>query len=339
MNTSSHPGGYNPELMHETLRAVTVLDQAGSPVKPTQLYRDPVLSERYEADVWLVDEIYQTTGSYKVRGATNFMLQQVNAGQEAVITSDGNASKGAAEAARRFGIDLTVFMRRNVPTQKLVGTQRAGGDKVQIKLHGTTYDEARQAADAYTAERPNETVTVEAFDHPLVVAGQGTLGVEITDHLPHIDMLVGPVGGGGLMGGCGNAVRFKNPQARIVGVEPAGAESMAHGMALGRNESLRGALDTFVDGAAVSQVGAYTLSIAQQLGMEMISVDNETLRVATTSLWEAGIPAELAASLGYAGIPQCGDIRGKTVAVIISGGNLSRERYEEQIRIPEVALS
>ncbi|MEA2932240.1 MAG: threonine dehydratase, partial [Actinomycetota bacterium] len=227
-----------------------------SVVRRTPLERNERLGERIGAEVWLKREDLQVVRSYKLRGAYNFISQltaeEKSRGVE--CASAGNHAQGVAFSCRHLGVPGRIVVPRTTPRQKRERITAIGGDLVTLVVTGDTYDDANLAAveDALASGR----VLVPPFDHPLTIAGQGTVAVEIVRQLGFApDVLVVPVGGGGLLAGAATWMRERHPGTRIVGIEPAGAACMAAAVAAGEPVVLEN-LDSFVDGAAVRRAGS-----------------------------------------------------------------------------------
>ena len=175
-----------------------------------------------------------------------------------------------AYSAARLGVKGVIFMPAPTPKQKIRATQRWGGDAVEVRLTGDTFDAAAEAARAHVAQTGG--TYVPPFDDPAVIEGQGTVGVEIMSALPDVETVILPVGGGGLAAGVGSFVRFLRPDVTIIGVEPEGAPSMTAALAAGRPVALE-AIERFVDGAAVKRVGDLTYALCAEVlngGMTLV---------------------------------------------------------------------
>jgi threonine dehydratase len=247
-----------------------------------------------------------------------------------VCASAGNHGQGVAYACRRLGIRGRVHVPSTTPRQKRERIIALGGDAVELVVGGDTYDEAAAAA-AEHATRTGATV-VPAFDDPRTIAGQGTVGAEIVAQLDHApDVVVVPVGGGGLLAGVGGFLAARHPQVRIVGVEPAGAASMTAALAAGGPVALP-ELDTFVDGAAVRRVGDVSFPLVRDCGAELVTVAEGRVCTEMLDLYQVdGIIAEPAGALAAAALDQLDLPAGSTVVCLLSGGNNDVSRYAEVI--------
>ncbi len=317
-------------------------------LRRTPLQRSERLSELAGVPVWLKREDLQSVRSYKLRGAHLFLDSLDHAAREAgvVAASAGNHAQGVAQACRALGIRGRIYVPGTTPRQKRERITAIGGDLVELVLIGDTFDDAAEAA-ADDAERTGAT-QVPPFDHPLIMAGQGTVALEAaeqlrSEHGREMGTMVLPVGGGGLLGGCGAWLRERSPSTRIVGVEPAGAVSMAAALRAGRPVTLH-ELDRFVDGAAVRRVGAGPLRMVQAIDPKLISVEEGAVCTEMLALYQVeGIIAEPAGALtatavangaiehlGRAG-HEASDPEEATgdVVVVVSGGNNDVSRYNE----------
>ncbi|MCW2717371.1 threonine ammonia-lyase IlvA [Pseudonocardia sp.] len=297
----------------------------------TPLQLNDRLSAATGANVWLKREDLQVGRSYKLRGAYNLLsgLDAADRAAGAVCASAGNHGQGMAYACRELGIRGRVHVPATTPRQKRERILALGGGAVELVVAGDTYDEAAAAA-AEHAARTGATV-VPAFDDERTIAGQGTIGVEILDQLGRTpDVVMLPVGGGGLLAGVGSWLADRYPDVRIVGVEPAGAAGMAAAFAAGGPVALP-ELDTFVDGAAVRRVGDTTYPLVRDCGAELVTVDEGRVCTEMLDLYQTdGIIAEPAGALATAALDGAVAIRpGETVVCLLSGGNNDVSRYAE----------
>ncbi|ALE78961.1 threonine ammonia-lyase IlvA [Pseudonocardia alni] len=299
-------------------------------IGPTPLQLNPRLSDALGGEVWVKREDLQPVRSYKIRGAYNLIAQLPEADRLAgvVCASAGNHAQGVAFACQRLGVTGRVYLPGTTPRQKRDRVARLGRDAVEVRVVGNTYDEAAAAARA-DAESTGAT-QVPAFDDPRTVAGQGTIAREILSQLADPpDVLVVPVGGGGLLAGAVTYLREHAPSTRIVGVEPAGAASMAAAVAAGEPVDL-GALDPFVDGAAVRKVGAATFDVVRDAGVELLAVPEGRICVEMLALYQSdGIIAEPAGALSPAALDRLDIPRDATTVCLLSGGNNDVSRYAD----------
>ncbi|SFD02144.1 L-threonine ammonia-lyase [Nocardioides terrae] len=306
----------------------------------TPLERSERLSERYAAEVLLKREDLQLGRSYKVRGAYHLMssLSPEELGRGVVCASAGNHAQGVAISAARLGAQAHIVVPTNTPRQKRERILALGGDHVTLELTGRTYDEASAAAHAH-ADGSGATY-VHPFDDPRTIAGQGTVGFELTEQVARaepagspLDLLVVPVGGGGLLAGVATWVRHTWPATRIVGAEPVGAASMSAAIADGGPVRLDD-LDTFVDGASVGLAGGATYPVIRDLVDEVIAVEVGAICTEMLELYQVdGIIAEPAGALATAALAQlaaAGQVSaGDRIGAIVSGGNNDVSRYAE----------
>ena len=300
----------------------------------TPLQRNARLSEATGADVWVKREDLQVGRSYKIRGAYNTISQLDPARQAAgvVCASAGNHGQGVAYACRALGVRGSVVVPGTTPRQKRDRIAALGGETVDLVVTGDTYDEAAAAALAHA--RDTGATLVPAFDAVPTVVGQGTVALELLEQLPAPpDVVVLPVGGGGLLAGCATWLRQHSPGTRVVGVEPAGAAGMAAALAAGEPVELP-QLDTFVDGAAVRRVGEVTFPLVRDSGAELVAVPEGQICTEMLDLYQVdGVIAEPAGALATAALT--GGLvpvePGETVVCLLSGGNNDVSRYGEVV--------
>ncbi len=291
------------------------------------------LSETTGAQVWLKREDLQVGRSYKLRGAFN-LLAQLGAAERAagaVCASAGNHGQGVAYACASLGLRGRVHVPRTTPRQKRERIAALGGHSVELVVDGDTYDDAAALAAEYAA-RTGATL-VPAFDDRRTIAGQGTIGLEILDELgAPPDVVVVPVGGGGLLAGVATLLRERRPDVRVVGVEPKGAASMTVALREGVPVLLPD-LDSFVDGAAVRRVGDVSLPLVRASGAELRTVDEGRVCTEMLDLYQVdGIIAEPAGALASAALGEEVDVPpGSTVVCLLSGGNNDVSRYAEVV--------
>lgn len=234
------------------------------------------------ADVHLKLETFQRTGSFKIRGATNRIetLSEAERSAGVVTASAGNHAQGVALAATKFGVDSKIVMPENAPISKVTATRNYGGTVV---LHGDDYSEAQ--ALAHEIEREEGRTYVHAFDDEQVMAGQGTIGLEILEDLPEVETVVVPIGGGGLISGIATAVKEQKPEVRIVGVQAEGASSVAESLRKGERYA-RDSVDTIADGIATRSVGEKTFEVIEERVDEVVTVSDPEIAFALVYLLE-----------------------------------------------------
>ena len=297
----------------------------------TPLERNDRLSELAGAEVWLKREDLQPVRSYKIRGAYNFIasLPPSERANGVVCASAGNHGQGVAFTCRRLGVPCRVVLPRTTPRQKRQRIQALGGPEATIVVQGHTYDEAHEAAVALAAGEG--AVLVPPFDDPRVIAGQGTVALEIGEQLGRPpDVVLVPVGGGGLLAGTAVVAAAGLPRSRVVGVEPAGAASMRAALDAGRPVSLP-VIDGFVDGAAVRRVGVHSFEVVCALVDDVVAVAEGAVCSTMLELYQRdGIIAEPAGALAVAALGDgFGVPAGATVVCVVSGGNNDVSRYGE----------
>ena len=289
------------------------------------------LSARTGAQVWLKREDLQVVRSYKLRGAYNLMAQLDESKRAAgvVCASAGNHGQGLAFACHALGLQGRGYLPRTTPLPKRDRISQLGGGSVEILVVGDTYDEAAAAA-ADDSRRTGATL-VPAFDHASTIAGQGTVILEAFEQLGRVpDVVVVPVGGGGLIAGALAWLSERHPGVRVVGVEPAGAACMAAAVTAGAPLDLA-AIDTFVDGAAVRRAGDLTYPIVRDGRPELVALDEGRVCVEMLELYQSdGVIAEPAGALASAALGNVVEITpGSTVLAVLSGGNNDLSRYAE----------
>lgn len=294
-------------------------------IQRTLTLSSQTISARVGATVFLKAENLQKTGSFKVRGATNAVRRlPPEARTRGIVTiSAGNHAQAVAYAAAAEGIRCTVVMPAGAVQSKVAATRAFGADVV---LHGTPREAFQRFEEL---QRSQGLIPVHPFDDPDVIAGQGTVGLEIAEDIPDASLVVVPIGGGGLIGGVATALRGLGVQARIVGVEPTGSTAMTSALAAGRPVTLD-RLDSIADGLGAPSVSARTLAIAQRLVDEVVLVTDAEIVEAMRFLLERGKllvepagAAGLAAVLGGHARPQ-----GGSVVVVLSGGNVDLDRLK-----------
>ncbi len=300
-------------------------------MEPTPLQRNVYLSDRYQADIWLKREDLAPVRSFKLRGALNAMRKAVAAGERRfVCASAGNHAQGMAYACRHFGVEGVIFMPVTTPQQKIGKTRQFGGSNAEIRLVGDYFDTCLAAAKEFCREEGARFLS--PFDDPDVIEGQGTCAVEILDQLPEgvlPDIVVVPVGGGGLAGGMVPVLAAGAPDASVRLVEPAGAPSLHRALESGGPVTLP-KMDNFVDGAAVGRTGDLNFALLKDRRPDEVVIAPEDRICATMveMLNVEGVVLEPAGALAIDALRDL-DVAGKTVVAVISGGNFDFERLPE----------
>jgi len=316
------------DLFGEVQVAAHVLQNV---VEHTPLMRNANLSEEFGANVYLKREDLQNVRSYKIRGAYN-KIHSLNAEERSrgvVCASAGNHAQGVAYSCRLLGLKGMIFMPVTTPAQKVKQVKSFGKANVEIVLTGDTFDDANTKARAYAVK--NYCVFVHPFDDEKVIAGQGTVALEILDKAKfNIDYLFVPVGGGGLAAGVCTIFKKLSPHTKIIGVEPSGAPSMKVSIDNGINLTLP-AIDRFVDGAAVKRVGDKTFEICKDVLHDVVLVPEGKVCTTILRLYnEEALVAEPAGALSIAALDLYKEqIKGKNVVCVVSGSNNDILRTEE----------
>ena len=275
-------------------------------------------------------ELFQRTGSYKIRGPSNKLPQLSDEQKRAgvICSSAGNHAQGVALAARELGIPAVVVMAENATPAKIDATKAYGAEVV---LHGNIWDEANAEAERIAVERG--LTFVHPFDDVQLIAGQGTIGLEILDDVPDVDAVVVPIGGGGLISGIATAIRTRKPSVRVIGVESSGAPAMQ--LSLERGELVT--LDEVrcsIDGLKVKRVGENTFALVSRYVERVVTLDDE--QIFDALLWtmsrcklvvEGAAAAPVAALLN--GLVEAEP--GSTVVCVISGGNVDVESLRGRV--------
>lgn len=313
------------EKAYEVLKAV---------VKHTPLEYDFYLSEKYHCNVYLKLEDLQRVRSFKLRGAfyaiSRLSAEQLEKG--VVCASAGNHAQGVAYTCKRMTVPATIFMPTTTPQQKVSQVKFFGGSNVEVVLVGDTFDASATAAKEFAATHGQ--TFIPPFDDPDIIAGQGSLAVEMVKDLnkahEQADYVFAGIGGGGLISGVATYLKAKSPITKIIGVEPDGAPSMT--AALKQNQVVTlDKIDKFVDGAAVKEVGGLTFQHAKVLVDEVTTVSEGAVCSTILDMYtKQAIVAEPAGALSVAALEiYREEIKDKTVVCIVSGGNNDINRMQE----------
>ena len=284
----------------------------------TPCLRSETLSRIAKADIWLKFENLQFTASFKERGALNTLLQLTPEERRrgVIAMSAGNHAQGVAYHAGRLGIPATIVMPAFTPNMKVTHTR---GHGAKVVLHGNTLAEAATEAHRLAAEQ--KLVFVHPYDDPRIIAGQGTIALEMLQDVPGLDTLVAPVGGGGMIAGCAVAARGMKPDLKVIGVETAGYSAMRQQLA---GEPVTAGGDTIAEGIAVRDIGELPLKLCRALLERVVSVDEVAIERAIALLLEVEkTVVEGAGAAGLAALIAYPDLfRGRKVGLVLSGGNI-----------------
>lgn len=310
----------------------------------TPLQKSKYLSDKYDANIYLKREDLTPVRSYKIRGAYNFItsylekvplvkggFRGIEKNMIFVCASAGNHAQGFAFACSRFKAYGKVFMPITTPQQKIQMTQTFGGEYIEIILTGDSFDEASKAAKVFCDKESG--VMVPPFDHPKIIEGQATIGEEILSQIEtKIDILVVPVGGGGLSAGLTELFKTQSPKTEIFATEPLGAPSLKASLEKGERVTLEN-INTFVDGAAVKLIGENNFEILKHnLKNEVLLVpENRLCQTMINFLHHEGIILEPAGGLAIDALKNfpAQDLKGKTIVCVVSGGNFDFERLPD----------
>ena len=294
------------------------------------VYRTPILTSRLlsEAtgfDVRVKAEMFQRGGSYKIRGPMNkfALLTEEQKRRGVICSSAGNHAQGVALAARRYGIKAVVVMAENATKSKIEATRAYGADVV---LHGTIWDEANEKAKQLVAEKGY--TYIHPFDDLELIQGQGTVGLEIYEDWPEVEVAVVPIGGGGLISGVALALKACNPKVRVIGVESSGAPGMTRSVREGGLVTLD-RVDCIIDGLRVKRVGQRTYEIVRDYVDDLVTLSDE--QIFESVVWimsHMKVVAEGAAAAPVAAL-RAGLVaapRGARVVCVLSGGNVNLDQ-------------
>jgi len=296
----------------ERIRGRVVL----TPCTPSEAF-----GEMFGGKAFFKFENLQRTGSFKERGALNSMLTMTDDERRAgvIAASAGNHAQGVAFHARRLGIPATIVMPERTPLIKVSNTARYGA---RVVLHGSVYDEAM--AEAMRIQGAEGQTLIHPFDMEPVIAGQGTIGLELLEQCPEMDVVIVPLGGGGLIAGIALAIKEIRPEVRVIGVESSALPAALRAREAGRLVTIAPA-DTIADGIAVRRIGELSFGLIERYVDELVAVDEEEIASAVLLLLErektVAEPAA-AASVAAAVYGQVGGLVGKNVVMLLSGGNV-----------------
>ncbi len=297
--------------------------------EPTPLQKNDHLSAKYGAEIWLKREDLTPVRSYKLRGAYNAMRKVGAASGHFVCASAGNHAQGVAYACREFGAKGTIFMPVTTPQQKIAKTRTFGGANIEIVLTGDYFDQTLAAAQDFA--RSQRATFLSPFDDSDVIEGQATVALELLEQLGGApDLVVLPVGGGGLSSGVAKYLAESAPATTLAFAEPEGGASLRAALEAGEPVSLP-AVDNFVDGAAVARIGKLPFAELSRFSPDQVRTAPED-RISATMLEMLnieGIVLEPAGALAIDVLQDMGDLTGKRIVCICSGGNFDFERLPE----------
>lgn len=304
--------------MHKLYDFMEARERLGTVIEKTKLIHSNIFSDESGNDVYIKPENLQRTGAFKIRGAYNKIakLTEEEKKRGVIAASAGNHAQGVALAAQKLGIKAVIVMPKHTPLIKVEATRRYGAEVI---LTGEVYDEAYEYAKKLQ-EKEGYTF-VHPFNDEDVIEGQGTIALEVLEELPDADIILVPIGGGGLISGIASAAKLKNPLIKIIGVEPEGAASALEARKSHHVVELDEA-NTIADGTAVKKIGDITFDYIEKYVDDIVTVSDYELMAAFLVLVEKHkIVAENSGILSVAGLKKL-NVKGKKIISIISGGNI-----------------
>ena len=304
--------------MHKLYDFMEAKERLGTVIEKTKLIHSNIFSDESGNDVYIKPENLQRTGAFKIRGAYNKIakLTEEEKKRGVIAASAGNHAQGVALAAQKLGIKAVIVMPKHTPLIKVEATRRYGAEVI---LTGEVYDEAYEYAKKLQ-EKEGYTF-VHPFNDEDVIEGQGTIALEVLEELPDADIILVPIGGGGLISGIASAAKLKNPLIKIIGVEPEGAASALEARKSHHVVELDEA-NTIADGTAVKKIGDITFDYIEKYVDDIVTVSDYELMAAFLVLVEKHkIVAENSGILSVAGLKKL-NVTGKKIISIISGGNI-----------------
>ncbi|MFL2595234.1 MAG: threonine ammonia-lyase IlvA [Flavobacteriaceae bacterium] len=297
----------------------------------TPLQRNERLSEQYDANVYFKREDLQPIRSFKLRGAYHKIYKLSDAERKLgiVCASAGNHAQGVALACNKLGIKGTIFMPVPTPKQKLNQVRMFGGEKIETRLVGDTFDDAYAAAQSFKDQ--SKSIFIHPFEDKDVVIGQATLALELLEQAQApIDYILVPIGGGGLISGVLHVFKALSPNTKVIGIEPEGAPAMHQSLENGKNTELN-SIDPFVDGAAVRKVGDDAYDLCDNYLDKLVLVSEGKICQSILKLYNReAIVVEPAGAMSTASLKMIGEeIKGKNVVCLICGGNNDITRMAE----------
>lgn len=319
-------------------RFLKSVEEAGGAINEilpaTPLQRNAYLSDKYGAEIYLKREDLTPVRSYKIRGAFNFFRKAIAAGgskPKFICASAGNHAQGFAYACAHFGVKGIIYMPQTTPQQKIEKTRVFGNDQVEIRIHGDSFDECYSEAKGFA--KKSGALMVPPFDHKDVIEGQASIGLEILQQLEKpIDLVILPVGGGGLAAGVAAILTECSPKTKILFVQPEGAPSFKESLAQGKRVKLE-SVDNFVDGAAVAEMGRLNFKMLSHYKPSdvMLSSEDHICETMLEMLNIEGIVLEPAGALEIDALRwiELKQLSDKRVVCVVSGGNFDFERIAE----------
>ena len=297
----------------------------------TPLQRNERLSEQYDANVYFKREDLQPIRSFKLRGAYHKIYKLSDAERKLgiVCASAGNHAQGVALACNKLGIKGTIFMPVPTPKQKLNQVRMFGGENIETRLVGDTFDDAYAAAQSFKDQ--SKSIFIHPFEDKDVVIGQATLALELLEQAQDsIDYILVPIGGGGLISGVLHVFKALSPNTKVIGIEPEGAPAMQQSLENGKNTELN-SIDPFVDGAAVRKVGDDAYDLCDNYLDKLVLVSEGKICQSILKLYNReAIVVEPAGAMSTASLKMIGEeIKGKNVVCLICGGNNDITRMAE----------
>jgi len=299
----------------------------GAHVHHTPILTSRILSERTGFDVRMKAELFQRTGSYKIRGPLNKFAQLSDEEKRrgVICSSAGNHAQGVALAARIHGIKAVVCMAANATPSKIEATRAYGAEVV---LHGNIWDEANEKAKELVAEKGY--TYIHPFDDRQLMAGQGTVGLEIAKDWPEVDIAIVPIGGGGLISGVSMALKAHNPNVRIIGVESSDGPAMKRSVEAGHVVTLD-RIDCIIDGLRVKRVGDHTYDVVSKFVDEIVTLpDSQIFEAVIWTMHYMKLVPEGAAAAPVGALLQ-GLVKapaGSRVVCVLSGGNINLDQLK-----------
>lgn len=296
-------------------------------IKKTPLMYSTFFSNEYNNDIYMKLENLQITGAFKIRGAYNKIAQLTDAQKACglIAASAGNHAQGVALAAQKLGVVATIVMPAHTPLIKVEATKTFGATVV---LSGDCYDDAYKKA--LELEKEHGFTFVHPFDDEEVIAGQGTIGLEILEEMPDVEFVIVPIGGGGLISGIACAIKAMNPNIKVIGVEPKGAQTLKKSIQDGQIVELK-KVTTIAEGVAVKRAGVKTYEMVSKYVDEIITVDDVDIMEAFLLLLEKEkLISENAGVLPLAAIKKM-NLTNRKIACVISGGNIDVVTISELI--------